>query len=515
MNDEWIGKRVSLNCGGLGFYQGIIASLQLDESTITIREPFQNGVRCQLPSVTLCASDILDLKVLEDKLKFRDQKINRRDADSVVEEEEEATASAIRSSTKKNNSAKETCSSSSAPNSSSAKKNLQQQASYAAAAAATGGHNKKRSSRTFVAEGLGATSANKFNSPVRQTPNSRAAKYNAKDEECFGYNPNQSDDNEEFDFEKNLALFNKQLVFNEIDSQQSNQPDIVKLVDCNVRKPEPKYRNDENVLESGPVVLRQISTGESVTPYEYVTDSGLVVPSISNELRHQLFVNSEIAGISIERFVELMGRGGADLGIQTLGGSHRLDPSNVHQTPKAVLLVGLSKAGAITLSIGRHLAAHGVKIDVYIPHLPSYPKIIKQEFSLYKLTGQNFTHEIKDLPMAKGVDLLVNGLEDHEMYKQERSQPWHRSAVLWASGVLSQSRIPAISVDPPPGANPPFQPIKISLIPGFLPLYHPEEKKTGKLHMVNIGIPKKVYKDLGITYASIYGAKSVVPLHHK
>lgn len=96
----------------------------------------------------------------------------------------------------------------------------------------------------------------------RHTPNRRNRDHLAKDEDCF-FSAQDEDINEEFDFEKNLALFDKRTVLQEIqDDISSNQPDLVRLVDCNKRTsgnnkaPEPKYRNDENVLESMPAVYR-------------------------------------------------------------------------------------------------------------------------------------------------------------------------------------------------------------------------------------------------------------------
>ena len=65
----------------------------------------------------------------------------------------------------------------------------------------------------------------------------------------------REDFSEEFDFEKNLALFDKRLVFEEISA--SNQPDVIRLVDINRRKasptqfvdaPEPKFRNDQVII---------------------------------------------------------------------------------------------------------------------------------------------------------------------------------------------------------------------------------------------------------------------------
>ena len=54
---------------------------------------------------------------------------------------------------------------------------------------------------------------------------------------------------EDFDFEANLAMFDKAREMQEIETDlMSNKPDIVRLVHSNVRQPEPKYRTDENVL---------------------------------------------------------------------------------------------------------------------------------------------------------------------------------------------------------------------------------------------------------------------------
>jgi hypothetical protein len=74
-----------------------------------------------------------------------------------------------------------------------------------------------------------------------------------RDEDCFSNEIfNVEDFTQEFDFEKNLALFDKRLVFEEISA--TNQPDVIRLVDINRRKTtpvqeltgsEPKYRNDQ------------------------------------------------------------------------------------------------------------------------------------------------------------------------------------------------------------------------------------------------------------------------------
>ena len=35
----------------------------------------------------------------------------------------------------------------------------------------------------------------------------------------------------------------------------------------------------------------------------------------------------------------------------------------------------------------------------------------------------------------------------------------------------------------------------------------------GKLYLVNLGIPKNIYKEVGIKFSSPFGAKFVIPLH--
>lgn len=75
-------------------------------------------------------------------------------------------------------------------------------------------------------------------------------------EDCFSA-PSESY-LQDFDFEKNLALFDKKAVFEEI---ESSNPELTKVVET--KKPQ-KYRFDENVLQSAPVVYQQIKVPKSV-----------------------------------------------------------------------------------------------------------------------------------------------------------------------------------------------------------------------------------------------------------
>ena len=77
--------------------------------------------------------------------------------------------------------------------------------------------------------------------------------------------------------------------------------------------------------------------------------------------------------------------------------------------------------------------------------LPFYPPHIDTELSLYKLcltkNHNTLCLDVKDLP-SSCVDVVLLALDDHEMLKQERSQPWHRAGIAWA-------RNPGSGVSPP------------------------------------------------------------------
>ena len=63
MSEDWVGCRVSLDCGGLGFFQGVICRINLGEQTVTIEKPFQNGLAVKFPEITLNASDIQVIRI--------------------------------------------------------------------------------------------------------------------------------------------------------------------------------------------------------------------------------------------------------------------------------------------------------------------------------------------------------------------------------------------------------------------------------------------------------------------
>lgn len=141
-----------------------------------------------------------------------------------------------------------------------------------------------------------------------------------KDDECFGDGMDQGLDTD-FDFEGNLALFDKAAVFSQIDTSERRGNGARSRGTPGERTPS-RYRHDENILEAEPVVYRQITVPQQGGK-EYCTDSGLVVPSIPYELHKRLLSVAERHGLTLERRLEMTGVCASQMALTLLGGPNR------------------------------------------------------------------------------------------------------------------------------------------------------------------------------------------------
>jgi len=508
MSEDWVGCRVSLDCGGLGFFQGVICRINLGEQTVTIEKPFQNGLACKFPEITLNATDIQDLKILKSREEVQSESAEQTGS-SVVQLVRKKSKQPVAENLKNGSGASVAKDLKTGAKPGKVQPLMSTTVPHHIVSSVNRASPRFNNARASPKGGGGGYDQGGYRSRTYSEGGERGVRtpirMRQKDEDCFGSALNEEEKKlieEDFDFEKNLAMFDKDMVMKEIDAELANKPDIVRLVHCNRRQPEPKYRNDENVLEGVTAEYRQITTGEEGCG-EFVTDLGLVVPCISLTLRERLQAVIMNHGLGPERQAEVMGRAATELAIQLLGGQHRLAPTNMHQVPTAVFLCGTGQVATFGISAARHLAGHGVRTQVYLPEAAHYPHVLEAELRLYRLTGGKVVTRGKDLPKG-AVDLIVTSMEDQEMWSQERCQPWHRSATAWAEAC----RAPVLAIDPPP--HPPALEVKMTLV-GHLPLHHPPE--AGKLYLANMGIPKNIYKEVGIKFSSPFGAKFVIPLH--
>lgn len=295
---------------------------------------------------------------------------------------------------------------------------------------------------------------------------------------------------EDFDFEKNLALFDKQAIWDEIDSLQ--KPDLVQTVER-----EKKYRHDQNVITSDqPTQYRQIETLQFENSQEYVNDVGLIIPSIPLQVRNKIQNITDCHGLSFERQCDDLSRSTTELAIQLLGGASRLIPKNQHQWPTVAIICDEpynERQSEIGLSTGRHLASQGLKVVVYINNTTKTNKPSK-ELELFAATGNEFTTSTKYLPSADLVILAV-----HSIHLDSTLIKW-----------INDNRAPVLAIDPPVCGIYDVS-IKCSILP-ILPLDE-LSSDCGKLYLCNLGIPDRFFRDAGIKYKSPFGHKFIIPIH--
>lgn len=313
--------------------------------------------------------------------------------------------------------------------------------------------------------------------------------------------PDDFSDQGDFDFETNNAMFDKKTIFQEIEASiyaKSNpeKPDLVRQIG----KVEEKYRHDENVLDSLLMQFKNIQL-EFKPKQEYTTDEpGVVIPSIPQSLRNRIQNLAANHGYSMERQNDLLARGATELALQLLGGSRRLSPKNLHQWPRVVVICDEpynNRQSEIGLCTARQLASHGVTVMVYVKTSTTNAKESK-ELELYTATGNDFTGNVKDLtPCDLIIMSCVNMNQNSEIVRY-----------------IQQNRAMVMAIDPPVmGINPGEINIRNSVVP-ILPL-EDIHNSCGKLHLVNLCISNKFFKDAGIKYFPIFGGRSIIPLHLK
>nr|CAD7447738.1 unnamed protein product [Timema bartmani] len=248
MAENWLGCNVSVNCGPFhGVYQGQIINVDGKGQTITIKKVFKDGVPHPSSEVVLQAQDIVELNIIkcggdtaeepQSSIVAVKKPVPKRPTRSVSETLTTNKGFQLRESPRRTN------------------------------------DNESTGRPNGVGEGS-------------RTPNKKdrnRQKWTERDEACFGSSINNILGHE-FDFEKNLALFNKQAVYDEINASQ--RPDIVKHADQGRRIT--KYRHDENVIASAPAMYRQIIV-PAPDSKEYVTE----LPSISVDLIVSALLDSE------------------------------------------------------------------------------------------------------------------------------------------------------------------------------------------------------------------------------
>ncbi|KAI5640187.1 scd6-like sm domain-containing protein [Phthorimaea operculella] len=377
---KWIGYAVSVNCGEpLGCYQGTI--LDADGTTITLTKAFRNGFPYPKSQVTLNAADIKDLKIIETKAPTSEQTHSTVAVTKTCKKTTKATV----------------CENLQANPSSSG--NQSQQGVSGTKAGSSRNATQQQRSKPIDIQGQRNNRNNNNSGSYGQsgsTPKGRGAsgapgeKARRRNEACFGSAADTPIDRD-FDFEGNLALFDKRALWEQMNSQK---PDLVRQADD-----AGKFRHDEN---------REYTSS-------YVTDEGVCVPSVLTAARRRLWEGLARAGLA-EGARVLLARAAADVCVRLVGGGRRLEARNAHQAPTVAVLCGAHRTGACALTAARLLRSHNCNVVCYTHPTASTAsgagggEELQRELSALSLSGIPVVDRLDRLPTS--VDLLLIALYD-------------------------------------------------------------------------------------------------------
>ncbi|CAK8698294.1 unnamed protein product [Clavelina lepadiformis] len=477
MAADFVGRHVSIYCGPtLGYYQGCIKCVDAASQTITLTSPCRSGVRCDLPEITLSACDIIDLTLIDELMHDGEPAVT--DPQTSTKVETSSKPQPILHDPKSRQKCKDAqMLNTPSPQSISPPKLT---------------HSFKEQRHSNVKDGR----------PQPQGNRRRIASHRQQ-EDCF--NIDESELNQDFDFEKNLALFDKQALYDEVYSGSDGE--IRTPMKSRKSKKVPNYRHDENVLESRPTVYRQIVINDKLKEEvaEYYTDSGLVIPCISSSLHNKICSTAAEMGISNSRQIEAFGINASQMSLNLMGGNTRLHPRNAHQCPHVVVFTGPHEVGAQGIATARHLANQNVKVDVFMANFVKINDNLQDELKLLALTNAGLLHDVKALPSAP-VDLVIVAM-DNDQSSFLKQQAWYNQAAEWCRNTMA----PIMCLCPPEQQlGTPCVNVKWSVccvLPKSLP------SSCGMIYLVDLGLPPKLFKKLGIKYRSPFCSKPFIALH--
>ncbi|CAH2041910.1 unnamed protein product, partial [Iphiclides podalirius] len=381
---NWIGYAVSVNCGEpLGCYQGTI--LETDGTTITLTKAFRNGFPYPKSKVTLNAADIKDLKIIEES---HSQPVKQTHSTVAVTKNNKKGQRATVCENLQANPSSLPCTVSNQQNT-----NILNTAHVTKTASVRGGGTGPTRSKPIDIQGSknnknishSGSSGAAGSTPKGRAPGEKARRRN---EACFG-DAAEPALLRDFDFEGNLALFDKQVrwrraarparvggrgrvpycvssaaqaLWEEMRSGAA-RPDVVRGAD----EAGARLRHDESVLgaraaERGPAIELPEELRGGV---QYRTEAGAAVPAASAALRRRLW--AALRGAAAEAARVLLARAAADdVALRLVGGGRRLERRNAHQAPVCVALAGAHRFGAAAVLAARLLHSHGARAHVLV-----------------------------------------------------------------------------------------------------------------------------------------------------
>ncbi|EGW35689.1 uncharacterized protein SPAPADRAFT_58894 [Spathaspora passalidarum NRRL Y-27907] len=355
----------------------------------------------------------------------------------------------------------------------------------------------------------------------------------------------------DFDFEANLAMFDKKSVFADFQKMDHVRPHdrLVghnKLENVNKQKKKEKYDNNEMVLDRNrsdnwdligshsttntntPVIGKDHTSGVAAQSKFVNSSNGTVLPLATPVQLLEIERLSVEYGISANIMAEICGTNLSQLIInKILGGETRLNKLNHNLPPLVLLLIGSSRCGSRALATGRHLTNHGVRVLAFMINSPSQEQDEQDEdrdhlnlqLRLFesnggKLVVNNF-NELLDIitnQLDTPVELIIDalqGYDDHleDIYYEQKDQIVLRQLINWVNEPHQHSRL--MSMEIPSGIDggsgiPSDETLVVKSkwcismgfpISGLILAYKNNQLEVEEVghYLLDIGIPNKVY----------------------
>lgn len=303
--------------------------------------------------------------------------------------------------------------------------------------------------------------------------------------------------NEEFDFEANLAMFDKKAVFE--DFKKNDRTSINdRLVGQNkVEKPakqkKQKYENDEMVLQdvakdNWDQIGKSSESSRTNTPKADGAKNQSKAQRNQTESKNRTYklVNSEdassVQSASPVQLLEIERLSADNFGItpammaevcatnlskliidRCLGGSVRLSNKKNHNLPPLVLLlIGSGRCGSRAFATGRHLSNHGVRVLAFVISSDESDTELHHQWRIFESVGGKVVTSDFDLlidiirnQLNTPVELILDalqGYDDHleDIFYEPQDRKTLSSLVGWCNS-SEQSKV--MSLDIPSGID--------------------------------------------------------------
>ena len=235
----------------------------------------------------------------------------------------------------------------------------------------------------------------------------------------------------------------------------------------------------------------------------FITDTGRAVPAVTaDQMREIDRIAVEVTGPNIHQMMENAGRNLAALALREM--VSRRAPA------KVAVLAGAGGNGGGGICAARHLANRGVDVSLCLAAPDRLGKVPAWQRHIFRGTpGREVA--ARELA-ARATDLVLDALIGYGLRGAPRGV--FAELIDW----VNSAGAPVLSLDVPSGIDSTTgEAAGLFVRPSVtmtlaLPKTGLEPERTGRLLLADIGIPRRAYRELGLTDSMPFDDRYVVPI---